>query len=139
MIKINFQNGKTKLNKEMFDTFQNNIEAGINEATNTTKTNIPTIGNIRNFGKLAILNIATTESKNNVENNKATVLATLDGKWRPTVTLITNSVIAKDEKYTIIPNCYVILRNTGVLEFYQASGVTKNVRQILGQISYFIS
>lgn len=139
MIKINFQNGKTKLNKEMFDTFQNNIEAGINEVTNTTQTNIPTIGNITNSGKLVILNIATTEQKDNVENNKATVLTTLDAKWRPTVSLITNSVVAKDEKYTIIPNCYVILRNTGVLEFYQTSGATKNVRQILGQISYHIS
>ena len=139
MIKINFQNGKTKLNKEMFDTFQNNIEAGINEATNTTKTNIPTIGNITNFGKLVILNIATTEQKDNVQNNKATVLATLDAKWRPTATLIANPVVAKDENYNIIPNCYVILRNTGVLEFYQTSGATKNVKQILGQISYYIS
>lgn len=138
MIKINFQNGKTKLNKEMFDTFQNNIEAGINEVTNTTKTVIP-IGNITNFGKLVILNIATTEPKDNVENNKATVLATLDEKWRPAAGLIVNSVVAKDEKYTIIPNCYVILRNTGVLEFYQTSGATKNVKQILGQISYYIS
>lgn len=138
MIKINFQNGKTKLNKEMFDTFQNNIEAGINEVTDTTKTDI-SIGNITNFGKLVILNIATTEQKDNVENNKATVLATLDEKWRPAVGLITNSVVAKDEKYTIIPNCYVILRNTGVLEFYQTSGATKNVKQILGQISYYIS
>ena len=138
MIKINFQNGKTKLNKEMFDTFQNNIEAGINEVTDTTKTDI-SIGNITNFGKLVILNIATTEQKDNVENNKATVLATLDAKWRPTVNLITNPVVAKDEKYTIIPNCYVILRNTGALEFYQASGATKNIRQILGQISYYIS
>lgn len=138
MIKINFQNGKTKLNKEMFDTFQNNIEAGINEVTDTTKTDI-SIGNITNFGKLVILNIATTEQKDNVENNKATVLATLDEKWRPAVGLITNSVVAKDEKYTIIPNCYVILRNTGVLEFYQTSGATKNVKQILGQISYYIN
>ncbi len=139
MNKINFQNGKTKLNKEMFDTFQNNIEAGINEATNTTKTNIPTIGNITNFGKIVILNITTTEQKDNVENNKATVLATLDAKWRPTVNLITNSVIAKDEKYTIIPNCYIILRNTGTLEFYQASGASRNVKQILGQLSYFVN
>lgn len=138
MIKINFQNGKTKLNKEMFDTFQNNIEAGINEVTNTNKTNI-TIGNITNFGKLVILNIATTEQKNNIENNKATVLATLDAKWRPAEKLIVNPVVAKDENYNIIPNCYVILRNTGVLEFYQTSGATKNVKQILGQISYYIS
>lgn len=139
MNKINFQNGKTKLNKEMFDTFQNNIEAGINEATNTTKTNIPTIGNITNFGKIVILNITTTEQKDNVENNKATVLATLDAKWRPTVNLITNSVIAKDENYAIIPNCYIILRNTGTLEFYQASGASRNVKQILGQLSYFVN
>ena len=138
MDKINFQNGVTKLNKDTFDTFQNNIEAGINEVTNTNKTNI-TIGNITNFGKLVILNIATTEQKNNIENNKATVLATLDAKWRPAVNLITNPVIAKDENYNIIPNCYVILRNTGVLEFYQTSGATKNVKQILGQISYYIN
>lgn len=49
MIKIDFQNGKTKLNKEMFDTFQNNIEAGINEAINETVETINskdiTIGN----------------------------------------------------------------------------------------------
>ena len=139
MDKINFQNGVTKVNADTFNTFQNNIEAGINEATNTTKTNIPRIGNITNFGKLVILNITTTEQKDNVGNNKAAVLATLDAKWRPTVTLITNSVVAKDENYKIIPNCYVILRNTGALEFYQASGATKNVKQILGQISYSIN
>ena len=89
MIKINFQNGETKLNKEMFDTFQNNIEAGINEITNTNKTKIA-IGSITNFQKLVILNIATTEQKDNVENNKATVLATLDAKWRPSEKLIAN-------------------------------------------------
>lgn len=137
MIKLDFQNGKTKLNKETFDTFQNNIEAGINEVTNTTKTNI-TIGNVTNFGKLVILNIATTEQKDNIANNKATVLATLDENLRPTERLIVNPVVAKDENYAIIPNCYVILRNTGILEFYQASGATKNVKQILGQISYFV-
>lgn len=139
MEKINFQNGVTPVNADTFNTFQNNIEAGINEVTNTTRTNIPTIGNITNFGKIVILNIATTKQKDNVENNKATVLATLDAKWRPTVNLIVNPVVAKDEKYTIIPNSYVILRNTGVLEFYQTSGATKNVKQILGQISYYIS
>lgn len=139
MEKINFQNGVTPVNADTFNTFQNNIEAGINEVTNTTRTNIPTIGNIINSGKLVILNITLTEKKDNVENNKATVLATLDIKWRPTVNLIVNPVVAKDEKYTIIPNSYVILRNTGVLEFYQASGATKNVKQILGQISYYIS
>lgn len=138
MIKLDFQNGKTKLNKETFDTFQNNIEAGINEVTNTTKTNI-TIGNVTNFGKLVILNIATTEQKDNIANNTATVLATLDENLRPTERLIVNPVVAKDENYAIIPNCYVILRNTGVLEFYQVSGATKNVKQILGQISYYIS
>lgn len=139
MKKINFQNGVTPVNADTFNTFQNNIEAGINEVTNTTRTNIPTIGNITNFGKIVILNIATTEQKDNVENNKATVLATLDAKWRPTINLIVNPVVAKDGKYTIIPNSYVILRNTGVLEFYQTSGATKNVKQILGQISYYIS
>lgn len=138
MIKLDFQNGKTKLNKETFDTFQNNIEAGINEVTNTTKTNI-TIGNVTNFGKLVILNIATTEQKDNIANNTATVLATLDENLRPTERLIVNPVVAKDENYVIIPNCYIILRNTGALEFYQASGATKNVKQILGQISYYIS
>ena len=138
MIKLDFQNGKTKLNKETFDTFQNNIEAGINEVTNTTKTNI-TIGNVTNFGKLVVLNIATTEQKDNIANNTATVLATLDENLRPTERLIVNPVVAKDENYAIIPNCYVILRNTGVLEFYQVSGATKNVKQILGQISYYIS
>ena len=138
MIKLDFQNGKTKLNKEMFDTFQNNIEAGINEVTNTTKTNI-TIGNVTNFGKLVILNIATTEQKDNIANNTATVLTTLDENLRPTERLVVTPVVAKDENYAIIPNCYVILRNTGVLEFYQVSGATKNVKQILGQISYYIS
>lgn len=138
MDKINFQNGVTPVNANTFNTFQNNIEAGINEVTNTTKTNI-TIGNITNFGKLVILNIATTVQIDNVENNKATALATLDEKWRPTTNLTVNPVVAKDENYTIIPNCYVILRDTGVLEFYQTSGATKNVAQILGQISYYIN
>lgn len=138
MIKINFQNGKTKLNKEMFDTFQNNIEAGINKVTNTTQTNIPTIGNITNSGKLVILNITTTEQKDNVANDKAVTLITLATGLRPNANLVVTPVVARDENYATIPNCYVILRNTGALEFYQASGATKNVKQILGQISYFI-
>ena len=37
MDKIDFQNGKTKLNKAMFDTFQNNIakEIDVNSTTNS--------------------------------------------------------------------------------------------------------
>lgn len=45
MDKINFQNGVTKLNKDTFDTFQNNIENAINgtssviELTTTVESN----------------------------------------------------------------------------------------------------
>ena len=137
MIKLDFQNGKTKLNKETFDTFQNNIQAGINEVTNTTKTNI-TIGNYSKFGKLIVLNISTTKQENGVANNKAVTLITLATGLRPNANLVVTPVVARDKNYATIPNCYVILRNTGALEFYQASGATKNVKQILGQISYFI-
>lgn len=138
MIKLDFQNGKTKLNKETFDTFQNNIEAGINEVTNTTKTNI-TIGNYSKFGKLIVLNISTTKQENGVANNKARVLATLDSSVRPKETFVVTPVVGRDENYAVIPNCYVILRSSGDLEFYQASGATKNVKQILGQINYYVS
>lgn len=96
------------------------------------------IGNCSKFGKLVVLNISTSELKSNVANNSKVVLTTLDPNIRPKESLIINPVIGRDESYAMIPNCYVILRNTGVFEFYQASGATKNVKQILGQISYFV-
>lgn len=96
------------------------------------------IGNYSKFGKLVVLNISTTELKSNVANNSKVVLATLDSSIKPKEALIVNAVVGKDETYSIIPNCYVLLRSSGDLEFYQASGTSKNVKQILGQISYFI-
>lgn len=137
MDKINFQNGVTKVNADTFNTFQDNIEKAINEATTPKKTGIA-VGNVVKINKLAILNISTTEQKNNVANNKAVTLITLATGLRPNANLVVTPVVARDENYATIPNCYVILRNTGALEFYQASGATKNVKQILGQISYFI-
>ena len=137
MDKINFQNGVTKVNADTFNTFQDNIEKAINEATTPKKTAIA-VGNVVKINKLAILNISTTEQKNNVANNKAVTLITLATGLRPNANLVVTPVVARDENYATIPNCYVILRNTGALEFYQASGATKNVKQILGQISYFI-
>lgn len=137
MDKINFQNGVTKVNADTFNTFQDNIEKAINEATTPKKTEIA-VGNVVKINKLAILNISTTEQKNNVANNKAVTLITLATGLRPNANLVVTPVVARDENYATIPNCYVILRNTGALEFYQASGATKNVKQILGQISYFI-
>ena len=137
MDKINFQNGVTKVNADTFNTFQYNIEKAINEATTPKKTGIA-VGNVVKINKLAILNISTTEQKNNVANNKAVTLITLATGLRPNANLVVTPVVARDENYATIPNCYVILRNTGALEFYQASGATKNVKQILGQISYFI-
>lgn len=137
MDKINFQNGVTKVNADTFNTFQDNIEKAINETTTPKKTEIA-VGNVVKINKLAILNISTTEQKNNVANNKAVTLITLATGLRPNANLVVTPVVARDENYAIIPNCYVILRSTGALEFYQASGTTKNVRQILGQISYFI-
>lgn len=137
MDKINFQNGVTKVNADTFNTFQDNIEKAINEATTPKKTGIA-VGNVVKINKLAILNISTTEQINNVANNKAVTLITLATGLRPNANLVVTPVVARDENYATIPNCYVILRNTGALEFYQASGATKNVKQILGQISYFI-
>lgn len=113
------------------------IQKMINEATTPKKTEIA-VGNVVKINKLAILNISTTEQKNNVANNKTVTLITLATGLRPNANLVVTPVVARDENYATIPNCYVILRNTGALEFYQASGATKNVKQILGQISYFI-
>lgn len=137
MNKINFKNGVTKVNADTFNTFQDNIEKAINEATTPKKTEIA-VGNVVKINKLAILNISTTKQQNNVENNKPVTLITLATGLRPNVSFVVTPVVGRDEKYEQIPNCYVILRSTGVLEFYQTSGATKNVRQILGQISYFI-
>lgn len=47
MIEIDFQNGKTKLNKEMFDTFQNNIKMAINDAILEVKKAENPVGHIR--------------------------------------------------------------------------------------------
>lgn len=47
MIEIDFQNGKTKLNKEMFDTFQNNIKTAINDAILEAKRAENPVGHIR--------------------------------------------------------------------------------------------
>ena len=47
MIEIDFQNGKTKLNKEMFDTFQNNIKMAINDAILKAKKAENPVGHIR--------------------------------------------------------------------------------------------
>lgn len=124
MDKINFQNGVTKVNADTFNTFQDNIEKAINEATTPKKTGIA-VGNVVKINKLAILNISTTEQKNNVANNKAVTLITLATGLRPNANLVVTPVVARDENYATIPNCYVILRNTGALEFYQASGATK--------------
>lgn len=137
MNKINFKNGVTKVNADTFNTFQDNIEKAINEATTPKKTEIA-VGNVVKINKLAILNISTTKQQNNVENNKPVTLITLATGLRPNVSFVVTPVVGRDEKYEQIPNCYVILRSTGVLEFYQTSGAKKNVRQILGQISYFI-
>ena len=47
MIEIDFQNGKTKLNKKMFDTFQNNIKTAINDAILEAKRAENPVGHIR--------------------------------------------------------------------------------------------
>lgn len=113
------------------------MQPSLREIPELSRTEIK-IGNYSKFGKLIVLNISTTKQEDSVANNKARVLATLDSSVRPKETFVVTPVVARDENYATIPNCYVILRNTGALEFYQASGATKNVKQILGQISYFI-
>lgn len=139
MNKINFQNGTTKVNASTFNTFQSNIEQGIEQGGTLTINNISGVGNIGMVGKLVTLNIATSTQRNNVINNTAELLTTLEDKFRPKSNLIVMPVVGKDENYAIIPNCYIILRNTGTLEFYQASGASRNVKQILGQLSYFVN
>lgn len=47
MIEIDFQNRKTKLNKEMFDAFQNNIKTAINDAILEAKRAENPVGHIR--------------------------------------------------------------------------------------------
>ena len=138
MNKINFQNGTTKVNASTFNTFQSNIEQGIEQGGTLTINNISGVGNIGMVGKLVTLNIATSTQRNNVINNTAELLTTLEDKFRPKSNLIVMPVVGKDENYAIIPNCYIILRNTGTLEFYQASGASRNVKQILVQLIYFV-
>lgn len=114
------------------------MQPSLNKTQKLNRTNIATIGSITLCGKNAILNITTSEQKSNVANNTKVVLATIDSNLRPKESLVVSPVVAKDETYAIIPNCYIILRKTGALEFYQASGATKTVKQILGIVSYFV-
>lgn len=114
------------------------MQPSLNKTQKLNRTNIATIGSITLCGKNAILNITTSEQKSNVANNTKVVLATIDSNLRPKESLVVSPVVAKDETYAIIPNCYILLRNTGDLEFYQVSGAAKNVKQILGTVSYFV-
>lgn len=113
------------------------MQPSLREIPELSRTEIK-IGNYSKFGKLIVLNISTTKQEDSVANNKARVLATLDSSVRPKETVVVTPVVGRDENYAPIPNCYIILRKTGDLEFYQASGATKTVKQILGIVSYFI-
>lgn len=131
MEKINFQNGTTKLNKAMFDTFQNNIakEIDVNEFTNSIGTTFYKIG------RLVVMNMAYTVSISNLANNKAYTLTTLEEKYRPGKLVVGHAVI-KNASYNFIPNSYMQIRPTGEVEIYQNSGSTQNVAQILATLVY---
>lgn len=131
MEKIDFQNGTTKLNKDMFDTFQNNIakEIDVNEFTNSIGTTFYKIGH------LVVMNMAYTASISNLANNKAYTLTTLEEKYRPSKLVVGHAVV-KNASYNSIPNSYMQIRPTGVIEVFQNSGSTQNVAQILATLVY---
>lgn len=131
MEKIDFQNGTTKLNKAMFDTFQNNIakEIDVNEFTNSIGTTFYKIG------RLVVMNMAYTASISNLANNKAYTLTTLEEKYRPSKLVVGHAVV-KNASYNSIPNSYMQIRTTGVIEVFQNSGSTQNVAQILATLVY---
>ena len=128
MEKIDFQNGTTKLNKAMFDTFQNNIakEIDVNSTTNSLGTTFYKIG------RLVVMNMAYTVS---ISNNKAYALTTLEEKYRPGK-LVAGHAVIKNASYNFIPNSYMQIRTTGEVEIYQNSGSTQNVAQILATLVY---
>ena len=131
MEKIDFQNGTTKLNKAMFDTFQNNIakEIDVNSTTNSLGTTFYKIG------RLVVMNMAYTVSISNLANNKAYALTTLEEKYRPGK-LVAGHAVIKYASYNFIPNSYMQIRTTGEIEIYQNSGSTQNVAQILATLVY---
>ena len=77
MNKINFQNGTTKLNKTMFDTFQNNIAKEL-----TVNSSDISIGTIYKIGRLVVLSISYTASISNIASNTAKTLITLAEEYR---------------------------------------------------------
>ena len=131
MDKIDLQNGTTKLNKAMFDTFQNNIakEIDVNSTTNSLGTTFYKIG------RLVVMNMAYTVSISNLANNKAYALTTLEEKYRPGKLVVGHAVI-KNASYNFIPSSYMQIRTTGEVEIYQNSGSTQNVAQILATLVY---
>ncbi len=130
MDKINFQNGKTKLNKAMFDTFQNNIAKEV-----TVNSSDISIGTIYKIGRLVVLSISYTASISNIASNTAKTLITLAEAYRPGKLIVGQAVI-KDTAYKPLNNSYIQIRPTGAVEMYQNSGSTQNVAQVLATLVY---
>jgi len=119
MDKINFQNGTTKLNKAMFDTFQNNIAKEL-----TVNSSDISIGTIYKIGRLVVLSVSYTASISNLANNTAKTL------------IIVGQAVIKDTSYKPLNNSYIQVRTTGAVEMYQNSGSTQNVAQVLATLVY---
>lgn len=130
MDKINFQNGTTKLNKAMFDTFQNNIAKEL-----TVNSSDISIGTIYKIGRLVVLSVSYTASISNLANNTAKTLITLAEAYRPGKLIVGQAVI-KDIAYKPLNNSYIQIRPTGAVEMYQNSGSTQNVAQVLATLVY---
>ena len=128
--KIDFQNGITKLNKAMFDTFQNNIAKEL-----TVNSSDISIGTIYKIGRLVVLSISYTASISNIASNTAKTLITLAEAYRPGKLIVGQAVI-KDIAYKPLNNSYIQIRPTGAVEMYQNSGSTQNVAQVLATLVY---
>lgn len=130
MDKINFQNGTTKLNKAMFDTFQNNIAKEL-----TVNSSDISIGTIYKIGRLVVLSVSYTASISNIASSTAKTLITLAEAYRPGK-LVAGHAIVKDSAYKALNNSYMQIRPTGAVEVFQNSGSTQNIAQILATLVY---
>lgn len=130
MDKINFQNGKTKLNKAMFDALQNNIAKEVDVNSQSVS-----LGKVYKVGRLVCLTIAYTANITNLATNTAYTIATLEEKYRPNKVIASFGVI-KDRNYKALNNSYIQIRPSGAVEIYQNSGSAQNIVQILATIVY---
>lgn len=113
----------------------NKIENGIKDSLIPEKQNLTNI-KIRRLGNIIIVNILGSFSFT-VASGTAKVIGTIPEGYRPP-TLVGTPVIGKTTGFTYLPNCYIQIRDNGNIEFYQNSGSSQDIVQIIGSITFTI-